>query len=35
VAGEDREIRDLNPVEALPREVQAPELLGKDDRLTP
>ena len=35
VAGDDKEIRDLNPVEALPRDVQAPELLGKDDRLTP
>ena len=35
VAGDDKEIRDLNPVEALPREVQAPELLEKDDRLTP
>ena len=30
VAGEDKEIRDLNPVEALPRETQAPELLAKD-----
>jgi DNA recombination protein RmuC len=35
VAGDDKEIRDLNPVEALPRDVQAPELLGTDDRLTP
>jgi len=35
VAGDDKEIRDLNPVEALPREPQAPELLAKDDRLTP
>ena len=40
VAGADKEIADLNPVEALPREVQAPELLEKDlpapdDRLTP
>jgi len=36
VAGEDREIADLNPVEALPREVQAPELLEKDEsRLIP
>ncbi|MDK9712775.1 MAG: DNA recombination protein RmuC [Sulfuritalea sp.] len=35
VAGEDKEIADLNPVEALPRDVQAPELLGKDDRLIP
>ncbi len=40
VAGEDKEIADLNPVEALPREVQAPELLEKDlpardDGLTP
>ncbi|MCX7167166.1 MAG: DNA recombination protein RmuC [Rhodocyclales bacterium] len=30
VAAEDREIADLNPVEALPREPQAPELLGGD-----
>lgn len=30
VASEDKEIADLNPVEALPREVQAPELLEKD-----
>ena len=30
VAGEDKEIAGLNPVEALPREVQAPELLEKD-----
>ncbi|MFH2088021.1 MAG: DNA recombination protein RmuC [Pseudomonadota bacterium] len=30
VAGEDKEIADLNPVEALPRELQAPELLEKD-----
>ncbi|MBI3093675.1 MAG: DNA recombination protein RmuC [Rhodocyclales bacterium] len=40
VAGEDKEIAGLNPVEALPREVQAPELLEKDlpapdARLTP
>jgi len=35
VATEDKEIADLNPVEALPREVQAAELLTKDDRLTP
>ena len=35
VAPEDKEIRDLNPVEALPRDVQAPELLGRDDRLIP
>ncbi len=35
VAGDDKEIADLNPVEALPRDVQAPELLAKDDRLTP
>ncbi|MCF8178344.1 MAG: DNA recombination protein RmuC [Sulfuritalea sp.] len=36
VAGEDREIADLNPVEALPREVQATELLAKDEsRLIP
>ncbi|MDP2134521.1 MAG: DNA recombination protein RmuC, partial [Sulfuritalea sp.] len=35
VAGDDKEIRDLNPVEALPREPQSPELLAKDDRLTP
>ena len=35
VAPEDKEIRDLNPVEALPRDVQAPELLTKDDRLIP
>ncbi|MDO8789644.1 MAG: DNA recombination protein RmuC [Sulfuritalea sp.] len=35
VASEDKEIRDLNPVEALPRDVQAPELLAKDDRLIP
>lgn len=34
-AGEDREIRDLNPVEGLPREAQAPELLAADRRLTP
>ncbi len=35
-AGDDREIRDLNPVEALPRAPQAPELLAKDEsRLTP
>jgi DNA recombination protein RmuC len=33
-AAEDKEIRDLNPVEALPRDVQAPELLAGDDRLT-
>ncbi|MCM2309147.1 MAG: DNA recombination protein RmuC [Sulfuritalea sp.] len=30
VAGEDKEIADLNPVEALPRDLQAPELLEKD-----
>jgi DNA recombination protein RmuC len=30
VAGDDKEIADLNPVEALPRDVQAPELLAKD-----
>jgi DNA recombination protein RmuC len=35
VAPDDKEIRDLNPVEALPRDVQAPELLGRDDRLIP
>jgi DNA recombination protein RmuC len=36
VASEDKEIRDLNPVEALPREIQAPELLAKDEgRLIP
>lgn len=35
VAGEDKEIADLNPVEALPRDVQAPELLTRDDRLIP
>lgn len=40
VAGDDKEIRDLNPVEALPRDVQAPELLTPEadpprDRLTP
>ena len=40
VASEDKEIRDLNPVEALPRGVQAPELQAPDaipptDRLTP
>jgi DNA recombination protein RmuC len=39
-AGEDREIVDLNPVESLPREVQAPELQASDPapppaRLTP
>ena len=34
-ASEDKEIRDLNPVEGLPRGVQAPELLARDDRLTP
>ena len=34
-AGEDKEIRDLNPVGALPRGVQAPELLAQEDRLTP
>ncbi|MBK8118542.1 MAG: DNA recombination protein RmuC [Sulfuritalea sp.] len=34
-AGEDKEIRHLNPVEGLPRGVQAPELLARDDRLTP
>ncbi|MCE9568729.1 MAG: DNA recombination protein RmuC [Rhodocyclales bacterium] len=31
VASEDKEIADLNPVEALPREVQAPELLANDE----
>ena len=40
VASEDKEIRDLNPVEALPRAVQAPELQAPDaipptGRLTP
>jgi DNA recombination protein RmuC len=30
VAGDDKEIPDLGPVEALPREVQAQELLAKD-----
>jgi DNA recombination protein RmuC len=30
VAGDDKEIRDLNPVEALPRAAQAPELLPND-----
>jgi DNA recombination protein RmuC len=35
VAGEDKDIADLNPVEALPRDVQAPELLGNNDRLIP
>jgi hypothetical protein len=40
VAGDDKDIRDLNPVEALPRAVQAPELLAPEsapvpDRLTP
>jgi len=40
VAGEDREIADLAPVESLPREVQAPELQAPDpatssDRLMP
>jgi DNA recombination protein RmuC len=36
VASEDKEIRDLNPVESLPREIQAPELLAKDEgRLIP
>ncbi len=40
VASEDKEIRDLNPVEAMPRVVQAPELQAPDsnspgDRLTP
>jgi len=34
VAGDDKEIRDLNPVESLPRDVQAPELLAGDGRLT-
>ncbi|MBN8477009.1 MAG: DNA recombination protein RmuC [Sulfuritalea sp.] len=29
-AGEDKEIGDLNPVESLPRELQAPELLAGD-----
>ena len=36
VASEDKEIRDLNPVESLPREIQAPELLANDEgRLIP
>lgn len=36
VAGDEKEIRDLNPVEALPRETQAAELMVKDeDRLIP
>ncbi|MBI5107126.1 MAG: DNA recombination protein RmuC [Rhodocyclales bacterium] len=40
VASEDKEIRDLNPVEVVPRAVQAPELQAPDalppaDRLTP
>ena len=36
VAGDDKEIRDLNPVEALPRAAQAPELLARNERrLTP
>ncbi|MEI8163031.1 MAG: DNA recombination protein RmuC [Betaproteobacteria bacterium] len=35
VAGEDKEIRDLVPVEALPRQVQAAELLARDERLIP
>ena len=35
VAGADKEIADLNPVEALPRDVQAPELLDHNDRLIP
>ncbi|MCF8173819.1 MAG: DNA recombination protein RmuC [Burkholderiaceae bacterium] len=36
VTSEDKEIRDLNPVEALPRDVQAPELSAKEeDRLIP
>ena len=35
VAGDDKEIRDLNPVEVLPREPQAPELLPPEQRLTP
>jgi len=30
VASEDKDIRDLNPVETLPREPQAPELLPPD-----
>jgi DNA recombination protein RmuC len=30
VASEDKDIRDLNPVEVLPREPQAPELLPPD-----
>ncbi len=39
-AGEDKEIADLNPVDSLPRELQAPELQAPDlptsgDRLTP
>ncbi len=40
VASEDKDIRDLNPVEVLPREPQAPELQAPEanpagDRLTP
>jgi DNA recombination protein RmuC len=35
VAAEDKEIADLAPVEVLPREPQAPELLPRDDRLIP
>ena len=35
VGSEDKEIRDLNPVEALPRQAQAPELMDGDGRLTP
>jgi len=35
VAAEDKEIADLAPVEVLPRDPQAPELLPRDDRLTP
>ncbi len=36
VTSEDKEIRDLNPVEVLPRDAQAPELLTKDEsRLIP
>lgn len=35
VASEDKDIRDLNPVETLPRQPQAPELLPPEQRLTP
>jgi DNA recombination protein RmuC len=34
VAAEDKEIRDLNPVEVLPRQVQAPEFSVPDEKLT-